>query len=269
MLTSSSLVFLKLGGSLITDKSQAHTPRADVLRRLAAEIASARTQHPGLRLLLGHGSGSFGHVSGQKYGTRQGVRTAEQWLGFTEVWEDASDLHRLVIEALHRAGLPALSFPPSASVIARDGQVLSWDLAPLRSALAAGLLPVVYGDVVFDTARGGTILSTEDLFAHLALDFNPARVLLAGLEPGVWADFPTNTRLLAEITPQAFLQAGGALQGSAAVDVTGGMAAKVAQMLELCRQIPGLQARIFSGETPGMVEQALSGRDVGTLVRAN
>lgn len=55
-------------------------------------------------------------------------------------------------------------------------------------ALANGILPVVYGDVVFDEVRGGTILSTEDLFQHLAHQLHPERVLLAGLEAGVWAD---------------------------------------------------------------------------------
>jgi len=36
------VIFLKLGGSLITEKANAETPRLDVLRRLALEIADAR-----------------------------------------------------------------------------------------------------------------------------------------------------------------------------------------------------------------------------------
>ena len=58
----SDLIFLKLGGSLLTDKTGTEALRADTLQRLAAEIAAARAADPQLRLVLGHGSGSFGHV---------------------------------------------------------------------------------------------------------------------------------------------------------------------------------------------------------------
>ena len=161
------LVFLKLGGSLITDKSAARTPRPEVLSRLAQEIAGARQANPALRLLLGHGSGSFGHVPARQYGTRQGVRSPGQWRGFAEVWREANALNRLVVDALYAAGIPVVAFPPSASVTACDGRLAAWDIAPLRAALAAGLLPVVQGDAIFDTALGGTILSTEEVFIHL------------------------------------------------------------------------------------------------------
>jgi isopentenyl phosphate kinase len=132
-------------------------------------------------------------------------------------------------------------------------------------ALQAGLLPVVYGDVIFDTQRGGTILSTEDLFAHLARQLCPRRVLLAGLEQGVWADYPACTRLVAEITLDNL--AGLSLGGSAATDVTGGMASKVQQSLELVQQIKGLEVCIFSGETSGAVQRVLAGEEIGTWIR--
>lgn len=259
------LQFLKLGGSLITEKLRPHTPRPEVLARLAQEIASACQEQPGGRLILGHGSGSFGHVPAARYATRQGVHTPQEWQGFVEVWRDAVDLHRLVMDALGQAGLPAVSFPPSACVTAADGKVIEWNLAPLQAALQAGLLPVVYGDVAFDCQRGGTILSTEDLFEHLAQALRPQRILLAGLEPGVWADYPTNTHLLAALTPASLEQAA-AIGASAAVDVTGGMRSKVAQSLRLIQQIPDLQVIIFSGENPGALHQALLGAAVGTSI---
>ena len=173
------------------------------------------------------------------------------------------------MKALDRAALPAIAFPPSASVTALDGRVLAWDLAPLRSALEAGLLPVVYGDVIFDRARGGTILSTEDLFAYLARHLRPQRILLAGLEPGVWADYPTCQQLVAEITPQHLPEVISALSGSTATDVTGGMASKVQQSLDLIQELASLEVQIFSGETPGAVEQALQGASLGTVIHSD
>ena len=57
------LIFLKLGGSLLTDKTRPQALRPDVLGRLAGEIAAALAARPALWLLIGHGSGSFGHVA--------------------------------------------------------------------------------------------------------------------------------------------------------------------------------------------------------------
>jgi isopentenyl phosphate kinase len=269
------LHFLKLGGSLITDKNVPHTHRPEALRRLAAEIATAQKQNPALKIVLGHGSGSFGHVVGKKYGTRLGVRTPAEWRGFVEVWSEAIALNRYVMEALHAAGLPAVSLPPLASVTALDGQISAWDLFPLRHALQAGLLPVIFGDVVFDLQRGGTILSTEDLFTYLAGNLPQAvgmslgRILLAGIEAGVWADFPDCTRLIEVITPQSYPSLSVSVGDSRASDVTGGMASKVQHSLTLVREMPDLEVWIFSGEALGAVEKALAGQPVGTVIRAD
>ena len=260
------LFLLKLGGSLITDKTKPRTPRLEVIARLAEEIASACAQNPDLQLVVGNGAGSFGHVPAKRYGTRQGVHTPQEWRGFSEVWRDAATLNRLVTDALHAAGLPAIAFPPSACVTARDGQVASWDLSPMRRALEAGLLPVIQGDVIFDTVRGGTILSTEDLFDHLARFLRPRRILLAGLEPGVWADYPACTRLVEQITPTSLGQIAAGLGGSHAADVTGGMESKVHQALGLVQAIPGLEVLIFSGDQPGAVQRALLGERIGTTL---
>jgi isopentenyl phosphate kinase len=263
----SSLVFLKVGGSLITDKQRPRAPRPEVLERLAGEIGRALKNRPQMRLVLGNGAGSFGHVTAKKYGTRQGVHSVQEWQGFAEIWHEAAALNTMVTDALQAAGLPAIALHPCAAVIAEDGKVLTWDLAPIRHALSAGLLPVIHGDVIFDTRRGGTILSTEDLFDYLAIHLRPDKILLAGLEQGVWADYPACTRLIHTITPTNIQGYLGALGGSNATDVTGGMASKVLQSLELVRAIPDLQILVFSGETPGAVEQALEGASVGTSIQ--
>jgi isopentenyl phosphate kinase len=265
---SRKLVFLKLGGSLITAKNRPHSARLEVLERLAQEIAFARSQDRDLQIVLGHGSGSFGHFPASKYKTRMGVKTTEEWTGFIEVWREAAELNHLVLQALEKACLPALAFPPSSMVIAHQGMVATWNLDTLQHALAEDLLPVIYGDVVFDTALGGTILSTEDLFTHLAHHIPPVQLLFAGNQPGVWADFPDNTSLLPEITPGSLPQIETGLSGSAAMDVTGGMADKVRQVLSLVEAFPGINASIFSGEIPGNVQRALLGEVMGTAIHS-
>jgi isopentenyl phosphate kinase len=257
------LTFLKLGGSLITEKQQLETVRAEVLARLMGEIAEARAQRPDLRLVLGHGSGSFGHTAARTHGTRQGVWTATQWLGFAEVQAAAGRLNRLVADAARAAGLPILNLPPSASVVCRGGSIESLAVTPVDAALEHRLIPLVFGDVAFDRTLGGTIVSTEDVFGYLARALRPENVLLAGREPGVLTRWPDG-----EVVPEvASTEALEAVGGSHAADVTGGMASKVRQMQALASEVPGLVVRIFSGEEAGLVRAMLMGEGrAGTVI---
>jgi len=262
------LQFVKLGGSLITEKQKPQTPRLDVLQRLIHEIATFRSEHPDTPLILGHGSGSYGHMAAQKYQTQKGVQTREQWLGFVEVWRQARALNNLAVEACLAAKLPVIVFPPSAMITSTAGQVTAWNITPLRRALIAGLIPIVYGDVVFDRRLGGTILSTERLFLELAPRLRPQRILLCGQEEGVWTDYPQRQHLAQRITPENFPHIMPALQGSSAPDVTGGMLEKVKNMLDLVQRIPHLEVLIFSGEQAGSLIQALRGEAPGTVISA-
>jgi hypothetical protein len=163
-------VFLKLGGSMITDKTRVEQVLPDVLARAASEVASALRDAPGLRLVLGHGSGSFGHVAARRYGTRNGVQGPEAWMGFARVAEAAARLNRLVVAGFLAAGVPAWSVQPSAGGWCADGQISQWQGEPVEMALARGLVPLIYGDVMLDEAQGGTIASTEELFAWLVAE---------------------------------------------------------------------------------------------------
>lgn len=262
------IVLLKLGGSLITDKDKPYTPRLDKLADLAQEIKTALDSNPNLLLILGHGSGSFGHVAAKKHGTRDGVHTREQWLGFTEVRFQAAELNRYVVQSLMEAGLPAMPFPPSASLVSDNRSVTHHNIEPIRRALDVNLLPVVQGDVAFDETLGGTILSTEDVFKFLMDEFTPKRILLAGIEAGVWEDFPARTKLVKQIQLSDYEKMRAGIGGSASTDVTGGMKAKVEEMLSLIQKHADLTVQIFSAEEHGFLTRALQGENVGTLLTA-
>ena len=258
------MIFLKLGGSLITDKSQPETPRTKVIKRLATEIAYALDQRPELRLLLGHGSGSFGHPPASRHKTHLGATSYADWIGFAEVWAAAQRLNRFVIDSLIAAGLPAIAFPPSSSTISKDSVILEMAHEPIHQALVAGLIPVVYGDVSFDRARGSTIVSTEKIFAYLARHLRPQRILLAGLDPGVYVNYPETEEVFAVVTEDDVSRI--QFMETEAPDVTGGMWSKVQEALALAQDYPGLEIRIFSGEEPGAVTLALLDGTPGTLI---
>jgi isopentenyl phosphate kinase len=255
------MIFLKLGGSLITDKTGKEIPRPDVLSRLAGEIAEAYIAKPDMKLLLGHGSGSFGHRAAERYGTHKGAKSKQDWLGFSEVGAAANRLHRIVINAMQEAGLAAISFPPSSMLITANGEISSYAVTPILSSLGHGLLPIVYGDVAFDTQRGSSIVSTEQVMAYLADHLSPSRFLLAGKEPGI---LNRDGDILGTLKPQDldslhFHDPDGA-------DVTGGMRTKVHLALSLSTRFPDMEVFIFSAESPGVLRDVLRGGTAGTRI---
>ena len=265
-MTQNSLIFLKLGGSLITDKTQALTPRLETIRRISVEIAQARQEDPGCKILIGHGSGSFGHAIASRYQTQLGGQGEHFWLGFAHVWQAARKLNQIVIDTLTSSGLPVIAFPPSASVIANHHTIQKWEMHPIKLALAHDLIPIVQGDVVFDTEIGGTILSTEQIFQFLADELQPQKILLAGLDQGVYRNPEHPQEIIPHITPAILDEVLPVISGAKTADVTGGMLEKVKLMLALVEQIPTLKIQILSGATPGNIRKALLGETFGTLI---
>lgn len=260
---------LKLGGSLITDKNKAHTAREDVIAGLSAEIRKVYDRDPSA-LIIGHGSGSFGHFPAKKYGTRNGVHTEAEKEGFLEVHREALSLNEIVLRHLREAGIPCIPITPLDCITAAGGNIISWDVKPVIRAMGMGIVPVVFGDTVFDEEIGGTIVSTEEIFCFLCdkISEKPS-ILLAGLEEGVWKDYPNNT-ILQKIIPVSAedSQDGlGFIRGSEFTDVTGGMAEKVRLMQKLVREGAVSSAQIFSGER-GNILLASYGHNAGTMIIA-
>ncbi len=259
------LHFIKLGGSLITDKNRPVTPRPLVIQRLAREIAAARRAAPQRQFLISHGSGSYGHVAGKRHHTREGVSDAAGWRGFAETGYIAGQLNRLVLAALLRAGLPVISLPPSALAVCRDGRIVGFHADPVLSALTHGLIPLVFGDVAFDETRGGTIVSTEEVLAVLARRLAPAHLTLVGIVDGVFDADPMRhpeARRIPHLHVADVDALGTALGGSHGVDVTGGMAGKIEEMAALIRQNPELRVHLVSGESPGHLLRHLQNPDL-------
>jgi len=265
----SQLIFLKLGGSAITDKTREATAREDVIHRIAREIKRARGANPALSILIGHGSGSFGHFAAKKSGFGQ----PGNWRAYAETGAAAWRLTRLVTDIFLAEGVPVVAMQPSASARCRDGELVELAVGPIRAALAHDLVPLVHGDVAFDETREMKIVSTEMLFVYLAPRLKPSRIILAGIVDGVFTGDPfkdPSAQLIREITPTNLPQIESQLRGSHGVDVTGGMIAKVVSMVALVQREPSVRVQIISAMREGLIEQVLArgDSDAGTVIHA-
>ncbi len=264
------VILVKLGGSLITDKARAETPRLPVIRRLAGEIARARAAFPsGVRLIVGHGSGSFGHVAAAQYRLAAGLEigTAEQLPGISLTQERAAALHWQVMTELLAAGALPFSIAPSSALVTTGAQPAAFADEPLLLALERGLLPVLYGDVVLDREQGVAICSTERLFILLAerlreRGIEVRRALWLGETAGVWDG---EGGVIPRLSRADLAAMGGAIGAAAGTDVTGGMRHRVETALALADL--GIPSLILDGREPGLLERALAGETVpGTVI---
>src|SRR3989449_8150256 len=81
------MLLVKLGGSVVTEKSHLRTPRPAAIRRLAGELASLREP-----LLIVHGAGSYGHILARRHRLNErGGSTPPRPLAAAAVQADVRD----------------------------------------------------------------------------------------------------------------------------------------------------------------------------------
>jgi isopentenyl phosphate kinase len=266
------ITFVKFGGSVITDKQGREAPDGPVITRLATEIAAARQARPDVQLVLSHGSGSFGHVYAAQYGVHKGIPANGDWIGFAHTADAAARLNRIVVAALLECKVPALTLQPSTTALAHHGTLQNWETSNITRALAQGLVPLVYGDVAFDTGQGSAIVSTEQLLAYLCRQpaLQPRRIVLVG-EAAVYTADPRRDPQAAPIPVIDSSNIANVLHGtggSHGVDVTGGMHNKISLMWSLVQHLATLEV-VLIGPQPGLLSQSLRGQppSFGTIIR--
>lgn len=258
------VTLVKIGGSLVSDKTKPYSVREDALAAIAREVK--KCVDAGFPILLGHGAGSFAHVPAKKYQTHRGVLNDESVRGFVEVAAAARRFHQINMEALLAAGVPAVSIAPLSCMTGSNHQLGTIDSSPIILALRLGLVPVVFGDPILDDQVGCTIFPTEQVLRYVALDvrkrgFSIARIIHCSASGGV-LDAAGNT--IDRITPQFFEQNQSLFGASNGIDVSGGMLQKVRETLELASLgIPGL---IIDGLQTSLADAVAGATKGGTRI---
>lgn len=255
------MILVKLGGSVITDKTQYKAFRKETMARLAREISES-----GARVILVHGAGSFGHVLAHQHRLQEGSVDDSQIPGLAKVAEDVRELDLKVIKELNEAGLNTISLPPSAIGRLRKGKLEKMDLSLFQKYLELGITPVTFGDVMLDEDRGFGICSGDQLMEALAKEFLPEKVIFVSDVDGIFTCDPnedSKAQLIATVDRNVLKQLP---KGNRCKDVTGSIFGKIESMLRLCSH--GCQPIIINGHKEGRLAAALRGESVlGSMVR--
>ncbi|MCK8519203.1 isopentenyl phosphate kinase [Methanoculleus sp. 7T] len=225
-------VILKLGGSVITDKSGECAIDHARLHEIAGQLAVRR----GLGLVLVHGAGSCGHPEARRYRINDGL-ASENVPGVYHTHTAVSRLNAAVVDALRDAGVEAIGIHPLDLALAEDGRLASFETRHIAEMIGHGIVPVLHGDVVMDRLKGACIVSGDQLVTRLAADLGGRRVGLATDVAGVLQNGAVVPRIDRDIVRR--LDIG----GSTNTDVTGGMQGKIAELLALADA--GIDSHIF------------------------
>jgi len=262
------IILIKLGGSVITNKSKPFTPRPEIIKNLTKQIKKA--WDGGYRFIVSHGSGSFGHTSASKYKTAEGIKKIEDVYGLAVVQSDALKINRIVNQIFLNEGLPVLSFVPSSFSVAKDGRLKDIYIEPIAEALKIDSLPLVFGDIILDTKRGCTIFSGETTLDSL---INPLKrlgilvdkVIQCGNTDGV---YDGKGKTIPLITEKSFLTLKKHIFSSSSTDVTSGMLHKIEESLLMAKK--GIFSLIINGEKEDNLTKAIFGENfIGTKIYAN
>ena len=256
------MLILKLGGAAITDKDIPDTARPDVLRRIAGLIAAY--QQP---MILVHGAGSFGHITAKAYDLHRGLLPEQrdrQREGLVRLQVQLHELNRLVIDSLIEAGLPAVSVHPASMCVMENRRIVSLFTEPIHRLLDMALLPVLYGDCVWDRGQRFGIVSGDQLMIHLANEFTADCVAFGTNVDGV-LDADGKVIPFLNLSQMTHISDHSGQNHPRRADVTGGMQGKLQEIAAI--RNPSSRIWIFNLANIDALERILAGGDnAGTLI---
>ena len=255
----SDLIILKLGGSVITDKSTSYaTADEKNIELIANEILKCKKDF-NFKLIIVHGAGSFGHPLAKKY---QNDLKEIDFKGVYEIHESMKILNELIIRSLRRVGVKALPIHPMGLIVADNSRIKLMQTESISCMLENGFVPVLHGDVVMDKTLGASIISGDQLLTHIGMKLNAKRI---GFSSNVDGVFDESGKVIKKITNSNFKNVEMYIKGSKDIDVTGGMREKVIEILNLSKL--GFSAYIFNATVTNNISKFLSGKDIGTEIK--
>ena len=273
------MILIKLGGSIVTDKSRPLTASRQTIAKMARVIA--KIPEP---VMIVHGGGSFGHYWSVKYDMHTKEHSYDT-KGVAMVKNSMVQLHTIILEELLRGGLKPYSLAP-ASFMTGSKPAPSRVKDAGKIPAISDMTPVTYGDALWygDGGKSGKkddyktyILSGDKIMTHLARILRPRLCIFALGEDGLYADLESK-KLIRHIpapakTSSTRKDAAAAAAAAAAnrtgkmaknvMDVTGGMTRKVSEAAIITKL--GTAVAFVNGNYPKRIRDAVAATATTTV----
>ena len=265
-LKNEKIDLIKIGGSVITNKSKYKTLREEQLECISKEIAQWDR-----KCIIIHGAGSFGHIIADQYSIHHGFDNQDQLKGILQIRTDMNELSEIVKNKLIKSGIQALNFQTSSIVFETVNGFFVYT-EPLEKALSLGLYPVLSGDVLFTENNDFGIISGDVLAYLLSQKITIGRVIFITDVDGLYVqdNFTKEKELVKSISLENLeTLVISELNQVSSKDVTGGMQGKISEIKKLLEYVS--EVILVNGFHPERLASIRKGEDfIGTrLINKN
>jgi isopentenyl phosphate kinase len=265
-------VVIKLGGSLLTDKSTPYKLRGEIIDSVAREIKSCIDLELIEKLVLIHGVGSFGHPPVLKYKLYEGFTDSSQLIHLSETQHVVGKLRNTIAEKFIDVGIPIVLMYTSSMVIGDKMKITEHAFKALQGFLSLGMVPLLGGDMMFDEYRGYSVCSGDLLAVLLSREIGADRLIFATDVAGVYDKDPkidSNASLIPEININEIDQLMKQIEASN-TDASGKMKGKLKSVIPAADLIKkGLDVSILSMMESNNLKRYLEGKRIqGTRIHA-
>lgn len=272
------MILIKLGGSVITDKSAPLKFQPEAVSGLAGTISEIMRETDE-SIIAVHGGGSFGHHYSVIYDMHTKPDTYDP-KGVATVKNSMVDLNHRILEIFLEAGAPPYCFPPSTFIHGHDP--VRDRISEMAQVARLGMCPVTFGDAMWcgsktvpaihecppgvvnpdESIQQGLsyILSGDRIMTILAEMLRPRLAIFATNVDGLYTS-PDSGDLIAEA------DGGTATTSTGSGDVTGGMGRKVQEAVKISAS--GTDVFFVNGNKPGRIIGAVTQNTFeGTIFRS-
>ena len=264
-MTAEDLIVFKLGGSLLTDKSTPYKLRENVIKAVAREIKECIDLGLIKSLVIVHGVGSCGHYPVLKYNLHKGFRNKDQLISMSKTQQIVNIFRKTIATTFLEEGIPINLMHASSMVVGNKMVISDHAFTSLKGFLSLGMVPLIGGDMMYDTSMGFSVCGGDQLAVVLSRVLHAKQLLFATDVPGVFDKDPKsgeNAQLLREININEIEQILSSSDQTAKSDASGKMQGKLLSLVSIKDRIQeGLEVAIFSMNKKGVLKNYLKGQE--------
>lgn len=223
-------IVLKLGGSLLTDKSSPYTLRENTLKRVAQEIKECIELGLIGDLVIINGVGSFGHPPVLEHNLQKGFRNKEQLIELSKTQHIVNLFRNKISKCLLDVGIPINLMHTSSIMTGTAMKITDYSLNALKGFLSLGMVPLIGGDMMYDEKMGFSVCSGDQIATLITREIGADTLIFATDVPGIYdkdPNFNSNAVLIKKINVTEIEQLLGDKESSIQVDASGGMKGKL------------------------------------------
>lgn len=264
-MSEEDILVIKLGGSLLTDKSTPYKLKEGIIKAVASELKECLDLELIKKLVIVHGVGSFGHPPVLKYGLHKGFKNKDQLISMSKTQQIVNEFRTKIATTFLEAGIPINLMHASSMVVGNKMVMAENSFHSLIGFLSLGMVPLIGGDMMYDKIMGFSVCSGDQIAVTLSKELKAKHLIFVTDVPGVFDKDPKSgekAELLREINindVENFLKS---MKGTTN-DASGRMWGKLKSMTLARDQIKeGLKVVIISMNERGILKKYLSGESI-------